>query len=184
MSTDGVRAFMEEYGPECIRNVKVFSIGERTRDLLLENGVDSITPPDHDSDGLADSICSCMKSGDRVIVPRNFSHTDILERRAYECGVICLNLVLYEYVEIDSSVEIEMHASGPDAIGFVFTSPSEVETFHSQTHGIYTGRRCFPLGRTTEKKLNDLGYGNIPFRGNGNFRELIQKIYENSGEWI
>ncbi len=184
MSTTSVNFFLKRFGKYPLKNLKVFSIGNKTMDLLNENNIESNMPEIHNSNGLASLICNSLEEGSSVLIPRNMTHTDVLTDKLSECGIKGINIYLYAYDEIDSSHDISMESKTPDFIGFVFTSPEEVRIFKRITGNQYNKMKFFPIGTETERELRKNGFQNIPFVGKGNFDELITKIMENSGEWI
>ncbi len=184
LSTTSVNFFLKRFGKHPLKNLKVFSIGNKTRDLLNENNIDSNTPEIHNSDGLASLICNSLDEDTSVLIPRNRIHTDVLTDRLSECGIKGINIYLYAYEEIDASHDISMESKTPDFIGFVFTSPEEVRIFKRITGNQYNNMKFFPIGSETEKELRKNGFHNIPFVGKGDFDDLIKRIMENSGEWI
>ena len=184
MSTEGVNAFMEFYGIPYLEGKKVFSIGIKTGNKLEDYGIESMIPSVQDSSGLSELICGQIKSGGSILVPRNREHNYDLEQRLESCGIGCINLILYYYMEMDPSMEIEKNLLENGFLGFVFTSPREVEIFHRITQGKYANARCFPIGKTTETTLIEMGYRNLPLTGKGDFEKFIENIDKNSGEWI
>jgi len=136
------------------QNKKVYSIGSKTQQQLLEFNIDSTIPDVQNSENLA-WIMANEKTINSVIYLRGNINLKYIHKILTEAGKDIIEFEVYQTKLISQKLK------NPELFaGLVFYSPSAVESFQNQ-YPLLANYDYFAIGLTTKKKLNDYGIKNV-----------------------
>ncbi len=182
LSSSAAKYFLAIFDGSESERMKIFSIGNKTSEILRSRFQKIIEPRIHDSDGLCAVIAN---AGCRnILVPRGEIHDSRFEETLGKYSIKAIEMTVYSYEKGEGQKFLGTREMKKDGSIFVFTSSLEVNIFKNLTGNAYSKAKVFAIGPTTKKTLETNGFRNILGVGNGDFENLIRKIDEHSGEWI
>lgn len=162
-SQNGVRAFMEfvKAGLDIPKNPIIYSVGNKTSELLKENGFFSLVPNEQNGAALARLILEDLQS-ERLFSSVTILHfcgnrrRDELRQLLTEAEVDVKDIVVYK------TVLNRMNLSSKEPEGILFYSPSAVQAFR-QSGGFRNkpSAKLFAIGPTTAEELSIEAGGHV-----------------------
>lgn len=162
-SQNGVRAFLEfvKAGLDIPENPLIYSVGNKTSELLKENGFFSLVPNEQNGAALARLILEDLQSG-RLPGSVTILHfcgnrrRDELRQLLTEADVDVKDIVVYK------TVLNQMSLSSKKPEGILFFSPSAVQAFR-QSGGFRNkpASKLFAIGPTTAEELSIEAGGHV-----------------------
>ena len=148
-SANGVEAFfdrMKELGRDArqFAGAKVAAIGPATSGALAKQGVISdLVPQQYVAESLLESLAECVRSGDRILLPRADIGRNALEEGLAGMGARVQRLVAYRTVTPPESKQLAMELLSGGSVDVVtFTSSSTVENLMGILEGDASKLNC------------------------------------------
>ncbi|MHB1708525.1 MAG: uroporphyrinogen-III synthase [Thermoplasmataceae archaeon] len=177
-SAFGVREFLKYY-PDLIRSFSgnVFAIGGRTGVAIQQAGLKAIIPDQKDSPGLARLILKTLCRGKRVALIRSGNADPKLPETLNSGGLIAKDYHIYEVIASRHGSLVLDAMDSPELYGIIVTSPMEAAILVNLA-GPGIRVPVYAIGKTTARKLRDLGCAVSDPLGESNFDDLVMKISE------
>ncbi len=178
-SVNAVKHFFNKISPERIKNKKIMAVGKKTKSALEKLNFKKIEIPNiQSSEGLLKTLSKYNYINKRICLPRAKKGIDLLEKEFKNLTVI----PIYETVlNIPKNKKEVKELFEKNLINFVlFTSPSNIENFIKifKKRSVYYLKRTdvIPIGKTTGKKLKELGIEPLFIPEEPSIEKIISQI--------
>ena len=166
--------------------IRLLAIGSATADRLAAHGLAvSGLPDEFSSYGLIDMLGGSI-SGERVVMIRSDSGTDVLTKGIPEAGAELVDIAAYKLVDAGVTPQLEsmMQAISDGSMDWIaFTSPMSARTFFKHFSDRFDGCsmmasnvKVAAIGRPTAEALSELGRPADLIPPKATFRCLLESI--------
>jgi uroporphyrinogen-III synthase len=168
---------------------KVAVIGTRTKQVLLEKGVNvHFTPTEYVAEGFVNDFLPLISPGLRVLIPKGNLARDLIATSLIENGAIVDEVIMYEtYAPVESKNRLVDLLNNQVLDILTFTSPSTVDHFMEIVHENFLFdklQHCMVacIGPVTSEKALEAGLPVHVSPAKHTVQDMIQGIIENMNQ--